>query len=46
MAELAKILRYLLARVPMTNQAEHDAVAALIDGLQAVPEPVPTQEES
>jgi hypothetical protein len=35
MGELVTILRYLLHRVPMTTQAEHDAIAVLIDGLEA-----------
>lgn len=37
MNELARILRYLLHRVPMSSQAEHDAIALLIDGLEAIP---------
>jgi hypothetical protein len=35
MSEIVAILRYLLQRVPMSTQAEHDAIAVLIDGLEA-----------
>ena len=35
MGEIIQVLRYLLQRVPMTSQAEHDAIAVLIDGLEA-----------
>lgn len=46
MGELAKVLRYLLSRVPPVSQAEHDAIAALIDGLEAVTGSAPTQKEN
>jgi len=43
--EIVTILRYLLHRVPMTTQEEHDMIALLIDGLEAIdPAPEPEKE--
>ena len=40
---VVQVLRYLLERVPHRTQDDHDAVAAVIDALEA---PQPVKEES